>query len=83
MRKFGAFLMPWVPFAFAVYLCHSTLSNIAPAELKSWEPAFYSFLPMAFFFVGAVVNFMQREIRDLRAAIAKLEASAQDGHVPA
>jgi uncharacterized membrane protein len=81
MRRFVAFLLPWMPFAFAVYLCNSTLSHIATSEMKVWEPAFYSFLPMAFFFVGAVVYLMQREIRELRGIIAKLQAAAPSGHV--
>jgi hypothetical protein len=74
MKKVSEFLLPWLPFASAAYLCLSTLSHIAPSELKSWEPAFYSFLPMAFFFVGAVAYHMQREIRELRRTITKLQA---------
>ena len=59
-----------------MYLCHSTLSHIARSDLKDWEPAFYSFLPMCFFFVGlAIVVTRQerrREIRERRDTIAKL-----------
>jgi TRAP-type C4-dicarboxylate transport system permease small subunit len=75
VKKITAFLLPWLPFAYAVYLCYSTLWHIARSDLKAWEPAFYSYLPMSFFFVGAVVYSMQREIRELRGSIAKLQAA--------
>jgi hypothetical protein len=65
----------WLPFVFAIYLSHSTLSHIARTDLKDWEPAFYSFLPMCFFF-GGMVSFVNRlEIRKLRDTVAALRAS--------
>lgn len=68
----------WLPFAFAMFLSHLTLSHFARADLiRSWEPAFYSFLPMCFFFVGVVVFVSLRQIRELREAIAKLGASTK------
>jgi hypothetical protein len=74
MKRIGEFLLPWIPFVFAIYVCYSTLSLIAPTDLKSWEPAFYSFLPMSFFFVGAAIHYLWREVRSLRSTIAALQA---------
>ena len=66
----------WLPFAFAIYLSLSTLSHIARTDLKDWQPAFHSFLPMCFFF-GGVVSFVNRiEIRRLRNTVATLLASS-------
>ena len=76
-------LQPWIPFAFAASLSYLALSNIAPRDMKAWEPAFYSFLPMCFFFVGAVAHRMTREIRELRGAVAQLQASAKVDQVAA
>jgi len=81
MKKLSEFALPWLPFAYAVYLCYSALSHIAPSEMKPWEPAYYSFLPMTFFFVGVAVYYMQRQIRELRGTIAKLQAHGPDGNV--
>jgi len=61
-----------VPFAFAIYLCALPLNQIAPTGLKYWEPAFYSFLPMCFFFVGAATYLGRRELRELRAIVGSL-----------
>jgi hypothetical protein len=69
--------MSWLPFVFAIYLSHSTLSHISRAELKDWEPAFYSFLPMCFF-LGGWASFVNRlEIRRPRDTVAKLRASSE------
>jgi hypothetical protein len=65
-----------LPFAFAMYLSYSTLSHLVRTNLKEWEPAFYSFLPMCFFFVGLSVFISRREIRELRDKIARLGTSA-------
>jgi hypothetical protein len=70
-------VLSWLPFVFAIYLSHSTLSHIARTDLKDWEPAFYSFLPMCFF-LGGVVNFVNRlEIRRLRDTVAMHGASTK------
>ena len=70
-------VLSWLPFALAVSLSHSTLSHIARTDLKDWEPAFYSFLPMCFFF-GGLVSFVNRlEIRKLRDTIATFQGSAR------
>jgi len=72
-------LQPWLPFAFAIFLGRLALSNHAPGDMKVWEPAFYNFLPMCFFFVGVLTYRMRREIVDLRGAVARLQAGAKDG----
>ncbi|MGZ5036972.1 MAG: hypothetical protein ACXWG1_00760 [Usitatibacter sp.] len=66
-------LIPWLPFAFALFLSYSVTSHLGQ-DMRSWEPAFYSFLPMCFFFVGAGVQQMAREIRELRGTVAELQA---------
>jgi hypothetical protein len=65
-----------LPLAFATYLSYSTLFHLARTNLKEWEPAFYSFLPMCFFFVGLGLFISRREIRQLRDTIAKLSTPA-------
>jgi hypothetical protein len=72
MKNAAQKLIHWLPFAFAVYLCYSTLWRLSASDMKVWEPAFYSFLPMCFFVGGFVTYRMEREIRELREQIAKL-----------
>ena len=54
----------WVPFAFAAFLCWEMLSD----RENAW-PAFYSFLPMAFFFIGAAFMVLVRRIGKLEKVI--------------
>jgi len=77
MKKVSRFVLPWLAFIYAVYLCYSTLDRIPPSQTQYWEPAFYSFLPMCFFFAGVAIYAMGREIRELRQKIVELEAGAQ------
>jgi hypothetical protein len=76
MKKAAQFVLPWLAFIYAVYLCYSTLGRIPPSQAQYWEPAFYSFLPMCFFFAGTAIYVMGRDIRELRKKIAELEAPA-------
>jgi hypothetical protein len=76
MKRLAEFLSPWAPSVFATYICLSTLSHIAPADAKYWEPAFYSFLPMSFVFVSIVIFLLQREVRELRSTVTALQAKA-------
>jgi hypothetical protein len=73
----------WLPFAFAVFLCYSALWRLSGSDIKAWEPAFYSFLPMCFFFVGAITFRMEREIRELRDAVASLKANETSSNAAA
>lgn len=73
MKKISRFLYAvlfWLPFAFAVFLSWEMLSNREAA----W-PAFYSFLPMTFFFVG--VAFMELAAR-IRRIENRLESKKSD-----
>lgn len=68
----------WIPFASAMALCYIVSSGFGPG-MRSWEPAFYSFLPMCFFFVGVNLHMMGRELRSLREKVARLEETHDRG----
>jgi hypothetical protein len=68
----------WIPAAFCAFLSLLALFGSTVSESKWWQPAFFAFLPMCFFFVGAATSQMQREIRDLRKQVLQLR-----GHPPA
>jgi len=72
-------LVHWLPFAFAAYLCYTTLWRLSASDGPMWAPAFYAFLPMCFFFVGLVTFRLEREVRELRGQIAKLTAAPRIG----
>jgi hypothetical protein len=80
MKKAALFMLPWLAFVSALYLCYSTLEHIPPSRARYWEPAFYSFLPMCFFFAGAAIYVMGRDIRELKKKIAELEAGPNALH---
>lgn len=71
----------WVPAIFCAFL-----SLIAVAGLISmtagygdwWGIAYFSFLPMCFYFGGAVMGQSRREIQELRQQI--IELKQQGGH---
>jgi hypothetical protein len=58
----------WVPFGFAAMLSALMLWN----REAGW-PAFYSFLPMVFFFTGTAFMELVRRIRKLEDRIRMLE----------
>ncbi len=68
----------WAPAAFCAFL-----SLIAVAGLISqpagapfgnwWGPAYFSFMPMCFYFAGGVMAQMRREIQDLRQQLHDLK----------
>jgi hypothetical protein len=62
-------LQPWLPALFCAFL---SLMALFVAPLDAAKPAFYAFLPMCFFFVGAVISQMRREIIDLRRQVSEL-----------
>ena len=59
----------WTPAAFCAFISFAAL--FAPSGSDWWRPAFFAFLPMCFFFVGAATSQMQREIRELRKQLAE------------
>lgn len=79
MKKLSDFLSDLVisalPLVAATPLSLNTLSHIPRADLKDWEPAFYSFLPMCFFFVSLAMFLNRREIRQLRDEVANLSGN--------
>ena len=62
----------WIPAAFCAFISLTALFASSRSE-EWWRPAFFAFLPMCFFFVGAATSGMQREIRELRKQILVLQ----------
>jgi len=65
-------LVNWLPMSFCVSLsiiCVITFIGFPTA----WVIPFLCFLPMCFFFVAVVTSNLQREVRELREQVAKLE----------
>ena len=75
MKTLRSLVLHGLPFLFAIFLCQFILSRIPGSEMKSWEPGFYSYLPMCFFFVGVVTFRMEAEIRELRDTVEALQAT--------
>jgi len=72
MKDIFRTLIHWLPFAFSIYLCYATLWRLSASGAAAWGPAFYAFLPMCFFFGGVVTFRLEREIRELRGQIARI-----------
>jgi hypothetical protein len=73
---------PWLPAGFCAAL--SALCLIAYLALQffvqsdpssAWVVSFLSFLPMCFYFVGAGMTQMQREIGELRKQLAEIRSN--------
>lgn len=65
----------WVPAIFCAFLCTVALIGAVVGVARGgqmgwWEPAFFAFLPMCFFYVGAVTSDMRRQIQELRDQLA-------------
>jgi hypothetical protein len=69
-------LAHWIPAAFCAFLSLIALFASSGVDAGWWRPAFFAFLPMCFFFVGAATSRMQSEIRDLRKQIVELQGKA-------
>ena len=63
----------WIPAAFCAFLSLTALFASTGSDAGWWRPAFFAFLPMCFFFVGATTSGMQREIRDLQTQVAEMQ----------
>jgi len=83
MKKMQRVLVHWLPFSFAGFLCYSTLWRLVSTDMKWWEPAFFAFLPMCFFFAGVTTSRLESEVRRLQEEVAKLQASPKFGDVAA
>lgn len=68
----------WIPMAFCAFLSLMalTLQIALGPDSSAWQPAFFCNLPLCFFFVGALTTQLQREIRDLQAQVAELQAAS-------
>jgi hypothetical protein len=78
-KKWKRATSPWVPAGFCAFLSLVTivsnlwLTVVIGRDYGGWAIGFLCFLPMCFFFVGALTSQMQREIQDLRKQIAELQ----------
>ena len=75
---------PWLPAAFCaalslITICQNLwLSVVNRTDTGGWSIVFLCFLPMCFFFVGAGMSKMQREISELRRQVAELRQETRD-----
>jgi hypothetical protein len=74
LSRFLEIAMFWVPFVFAAFL-----SFLVMRSPDSAWPAFYSFLPMTFFFVGAAFMVLVARVRRLERQVAVLAGTAESG----
>ena len=57
----------WLPAVFCAFLSVLALVGVTSSgDGGWWEPAFFAFLPMCFFFAGAVMAMMGKEIKALK-----------------
>jgi hypothetical protein len=64
----------WTPAAFCAFISLiAVFAWVRSSDTGWWQPVFFAFLPMCFFFVGAVTFAMHRELRELRKRLADLE----------
>ena len=63
----------WVPAAFCAFISLIALFGSISSDAGWWRPAFFAFLPMCFYFVGALMSQMQREIRELQKQLAQMQ----------
>lgn len=73
----------WTPAAFCAFISFNALSASGSSDAGWWKPAFFSFLPMCFFFVGSATWQMQKEIRELRKQVTDLQDKQVSSHVVA
>jgi hypothetical protein len=74
-------LAPWLPMGFCVALSLITIGSnlwltvVNHSDYGGWASGFLCSLPMCFFFVGAGMSEMRREISELRKQVAELRGS--------
>jgi len=64
-------IIHWLPTAFCAYISFTALTRSTDGQW--WTPAFFSFLPMCFFYVGAITSQMSKEIRDLKKQLGEIQ----------
>jgi hypothetical protein len=69
INKVTSLAFPWIPFGFVWWLCRTL-----PVEVDIWPP-FFSFLPMGFFFVGAVLFNQALQLQSVEARLRALEGA--------
>jgi hypothetical protein len=67
----------WIPVAFCAILSAICVATFI-GHPTAWVIPFLCFLPMCFFFMASVTSKLQKEIRDLREHVAKLEGARVD-----
>ena len=67
-------IVPWVPFAFCVFLCGLVMFTLTKTgRIETAYPAFFCFLPMTFYFVAMAVGQTRKELERLSDRIDRLE----------
>jgi hypothetical protein len=67
-------IIHWIPAAFCGFISLIVLvASVRSPDFGWWRPAFFAFLPMCFYFVGAATTQMHRELCELRQRLAELE----------
>jgi hypothetical protein len=79
MERIRELISTWTPFVFVVALTQIVLYHMS-GQVRDWEPAFYSFLPLAFFFVAIRTHRMEGELRDIRKRVALLQGGSVGPH---
>jgi hypothetical protein len=73
----------WTPAAFCAFISFTALSESGSPDAGWWKPAFFSFLPMCFVFVGSATWQMQKELRESRKQLTDLQAKQTRARVVA
>jgi hypothetical protein len=66
-------LAPWLPPIYCSVLSLICLAAFLIRSQSEWFITFLCFLPMCFFFAAIATSNLQREIRELREQVAKLQ----------
>ena len=75
----------WIPAAFCALISFlALLESIgihffvgSTGYIGWWQPVFFAFLPMCFFFVGVATTHLHRELRELKQRVAELEQNTR------
>jgi|WetSurMetagenome_2_1015567.scaffolds.fasta_scaffold802169_1 hypothetical protein len=64
----------WAPFSFCVSLCGIVMVvYITTGKIETAYPAFFCFLPMAFFFMAVALGQISKELKQMSDRIDQLE----------